>query len=61
MPTAERIPKAAGLEREGGWSKDSILGTGLSPTQSPADGTYPAPKTSNSPGTYPAPKTSNSP
>lgn len=50
MPTAERIPKAAELEREGGWSKDGILGTGLSPTWPPlADRTYPAPKTSNSP------------
>ena len=50
MPTAEGIPEAAELEREGAWSKDGILGTGLSPTRPPrADGTYPAPKTGSSP------------
>ena len=43
------IPKPVGLEREGGWPKDGMLGTGLSPSLPLADGTYPAAKTSYSP------------
>ena len=49
MPIAKMIPKPVGLEREGRWPKDGMLGTGLSPTLPLADGTYTAAKKNNSP------------